>query len=142
MEESLYSFYDFLNVNRSLLDDLYNETLLTPLTLTTVGMALGFALVFYFLMDRARFARLAPWAILLTVEAVLTALVVYQVCSQAAHHMKQRDAANPNAGFFFDQGGGVFFTFALLLLVLSALLYFLFSILLRKFSTHLRFVPF
>ena len=138
----LYRFYDVLGVNRSLLDDLYLKTLLTPLTLVTLGVPLSFALIFYFLMDRARFARLTPWVLMLTGAAVLTAIVVYEVCRETAHKMEPRNPANPNEGFFFDQGGGVFFTFALLLLVLSALLYFLFSILLRKFSTHLRFVPF
>lgn len=142
MEDSLYRFYQLLSVNRSLLDDLYNATLLTPLTLTVLGLSLGFALLFYFLMDRARFARLTPWVLMLLGAALLTAIVVYVTCSQQAHTMRQRDPANQALGFFFDQGGGVFFTFALLLLVLSALLYFLFSVLFRKFSTHLRFVPF
>jgi hypothetical protein len=142
MEEFLYSVYDTLHVNRSLLDDLYNATLLTPLTLATLGLALGFALLYYFLMDRARFARLTPWALMLTGASLLTALVVYQVCARQAHNVRQRDPNNPSLGVYFDQGGGVFFTYALLLLVLCAVFYVLFSVLLRKFSTHLRFVPF
>lgn len=142
MEESLYSFYQFLNVNRSLLDDLYNATLLTPLTLTMVGLAVGFALIFYFLMDRSRFARLLPWVLMLLGGATLTAVVAYTACNRGAHNMRLRDPANQSLGFFFDQGGGVFFTWALLLFVLCGLLYFLISLFLRKLTTHLRFVPF
>ena len=141
MENFLYDFYAAF-VDRSLLDDLYDETLLTPLTLALLFITLGGAVTYYFLLDRLRYAKVSTWLTVLLTSAGLSGLVALITCFQKAGQQLPRQKGNPDAGFFFDQGGGVFFLYALTLFLISAVLFFLFSLVLRLRSRNNRRIRF
>lgn len=141
MENFLYDFYAAF-VDRSLLDDLYDETLLTPLTLALLFITLGGAVTYYFFLDQVRHAKISTWLTVLLTSAGLSGLVALVTCFQKAGQELPRQKANPDAGFFFDQGGGVFFLYALTLFLLSTVLFFLLSLLLRMRSSSVRRIPF
>ena len=142
LDDSLYDFYTWF-APESLLTDLYREELLTPLTLTTVAIALIGMAVYYYVLNRnsPRNAGLGQWGLSLLISGLITFLAVLITCFQKAADEQPR-SQNPADGLLFDQGFGTFAGFALEMMLLAMLLFFVFSIFLKRWSTHAKIRPF
>ncbi len=141
MENLLYDFYA-LFTERSLLDDLYDEHLLTSLTLTLlVFVAVGVA-VYYFAMNKVRYAKASTWLLVLATSSVLSMIVAIVTCSQKAAQEIPRRKGHPELGRYFDQGGSVFFGFGFEMLLLAAVLFLVLSLIIKNLSTNNRKIPF
>ncbi|MFT4033553.1 MAG: hypothetical protein QM669_14130 [Siphonobacter sp.] len=141
MENILYDFYA-LFAERSLIDDLYDETLLTPITLTMLGFVLGGIGVYYVGMNRVRYATFPTWLLVLAGSASLSMITTIVTCSQKAAQEIPRKKGHPELGRYFDQGGSVFFGFGVEILLLAAVLFFMLSLLVKNLSTNNRKIPF
>jgi hypothetical protein len=132
------SFYE-LFVDGSLLDDLIDQQLLIPTTLSWLIISVLGVLVFYYAVAiRPNRSKLPHWFGTL----ILTSLLVFSVQLSTCFSMQNREIArNPtakpeNITYFFDQGGSVFFVFALEMLALTAILFFLLSIAVKFVGNH------
>ncbi|OZI08854.1 hypothetical protein BWI93_06360 [Siphonobacter sp. BAB-5385] len=141
MENLLYDFYA-LFVENSLLNDLYDETLLTSLTLTMLVFVLVGVAIYYFGMNKVRYAKASTWLAVLGSSAVLTMIVAIVTCSQKAAQEIPRRKGHPEQGRFFDQGGSIFFGFGFEMLILAAILFFVLSLVVKNVSTNNRKIPF
>ena len=104
MEESLYNFYN-LFVNSSLLEDLYQEELLSTLTWSAIGIAFLVAFAFYvWPLNKVSFSGMGNWLLMLGVSALLLFVITLVTCYQKANQEILRDEADPNQGTLFDQG--------------------------------------
>ena len=75
MEESLYNFYN-LFVNSALLEDLYQEELLSPLTLTAIGIAFVVAVAFYIWpFNKVSFSGMGNWLLMMGVSSLLLFII-------------------------------------------------------------------
>ncbi|MDB5243017.1 MAG: hypothetical protein JWP57_3642 [Spirosoma sp.] len=141
MEESLYNFYN-LFVNSALLEDLYQEELLSPLTWSAIGIALVVAFAFYIWpFNRVSFSGFGSWLLMLGVSALLLFVITLVTCYQKAGQEIARDEADTNQGFLFDQGVSVFLSYAFEMALLTALIFFLISMVMKNFSENAKHQP-
>ncbi len=141
MEESLYNFYN-LFVNSALLEDLYQEELLSPLTWSAVGIAFLVAFAFYIWpFNRVSFSGFGSWLLMLGVSALLLFVVTLVTCYQKAGQAIPRDEADTNQGVLFDQGVSVFLSYAFSMALLTAVIFFVISMLLKNFSKNAKHRP-
>lgn len=141
MEESLYNFYN-LFVNSSLLEDLYQEELLSPLTWTAVGIAFVVAFAFYIWpFNRVSFSSFGSWLLMLGVSAVTLFVITLVTCYQKAGQEIPRDEADPEQGNLFDQGVSVFLSYAFEMALLTAVIFFIISMIVKNFSKNAKHRP-
>jgi hypothetical protein len=141
MEESLYNFYN-LFVNSSLLEDLYQEELLSPLTWTAIGLAFVVAFAFYIWpFNRVSFSGLEHWLTMLGVSAVLLFVITLVTCYQKAGQEIPRDEADPEQGYLFDQGVSTFLSFSFEMALLTAIIFFVTSMVMKNFSKNAKHRP-
>ncbi len=141
MEESLYNFYN-LFVNGSLLEDLYQEELLSPLTWSAIGLAFVVAFAFYIWpFNKVSFSGLGSWLLMTGVSALLLFVITLITCYQKANQDIPRDEADPNQGTIFDQGISVFLSYAFEMALLTALIFFIISMVLKNFSKNAKHRP-
>jgi hypothetical protein len=141
MEESLYNFYN-LFVNSSLLEDLYQEELLSPLTWTAIGLAFVVAFAFYIWpFNRVSFSGLEHWLTMLGVSAVLLFVITLVTCYQKAGQEIPRDEADPEQGTLFDQGVSTFLSFSFEMALLTAVFFFVISMIMKNFSKNAKHRP-
>lgn len=89
-----------------------------------------FSLIFYFLLDRPRFAKIGLWFILLTVESFVSAGYLYNDCKSI---MERENLDFPSEAYFGVSIGSF---------VLALLVFFILSLFLRKLSKNLSRTPF
>ncbi|QKZ15135.1 hypothetical protein [Spirosoma sp. KUDC1026] len=141
MEESLYNFYN-LFVNSSLLEDLYQEELLSPLTWTAIGLAFVVAFAFYIWpFNRVSFSGLQHWLTMMGVSAVLLFIITLVTCYQKAGQEIPRDEADPEQGYLFDQGVSTFLSFSFEMALLTAIIFFVISMIMKNFSKNAKHRP-
>lgn len=141
MEESLYNFYN-LFVNSSLLEDLYQEELLSTLTWSAIGVAFVVAFVFYIWpLNKVSFSGLGNWLLMMGISALLLFLMAFVTCNQKANQEILRVEADPNQGTLFDQGGSVFLGYAFEMALLTAVIFFIISMILKNFSKNAKHRP-
>ena len=141
MEESLYNFYN-LFVNSALLEDLYQEELLSPLTWSAIGIALLVAFAYYIWpFNKVSFSSFGSWLLMMGVSALLLFVVTLVTCYQKAGQEIPRDEADTNQGFMFDQGVSVFLSYAFEMALLTALFFFLISMVMKNFSKNAKHRP-
>ncbi|GAB2565733.1 hypothetical protein [Spirosoma areae] len=141
MEESLYNFYN-LFVNSALLEDLYQEELLSPLTWTAIGIAFVVAFAFYIWpFNRVSFSGMGSWLLMMGVSALTLFVITLVTCYQKAGQDIPRDEADPNQGILFDQGISIFLSYAFSMALLSALIFFIISMILKNFSKNAKHRP-
>jgi uncharacterized membrane protein len=144
MEDILFDFYS-LFINESLVEDLYAETLLTPLTISTMVITLLCAVTFYYIINSIRFGQLKHWIFMMAAGAFITFLVVFFTCYNMVQQEIPRNQANIKKGipdYRFDQGSAVFFTYGFTMFFLAMVLFFIFSVLIKHWSTNSRRTPF
>ena len=141
MEESLYNFYN-LFVNGSLLEDLYQEELLSPMTWTAIGIAFVVAVAFYIWpFNKVSFSGMSHWLLMTAVSSLLLFIITLVTCYQKANQDIPRDEADPNQGTLFDQGISVFLSYAFEMALLTALIFFIISMILKNFSKNAKHRP-
>lgn len=137
----MYDFYN-LFVNSELLQDLYDEELLSPLTWTAVGIAFVVAFAFYIWpFNRVSFSGLGSWLLMLGVSALLLFVITLVTCYQKAGQEIPRDEADAEQGILFDQGVSVFLSYAFSMALLTALIFFLISMVMKNFSKNAKHRP-
>ncbi|WP_420151546.1 hypothetical protein [Spirosoma sp.] len=141
MEESLYNFYN-LFVNSSLLEDLYQEELLSPMTWTAIGIAFVVAFAFYIWpFNKVSFSSMGSWLLMTGVSSLLLFIITLVTCYQKANQEIPRDKADPEQGNLFDQGVSVFLSYAFEMALLTALIFFLISMVMKNFSKNAKHRP-
>ncbi|MFD2573810.1 hypothetical protein ACFSUS_24450 [Spirosoma soli] len=141
MEESLYNFYN-LFVNSNLLEDLYQEELLSPLTWSAIGIAFVVAFAFYIWpFNRVSFSGFGSWLIMLGVSALTLFVITLVTCYQKAGQEILRDEADPDQGTLFDQGVSVFLSYAFEMALLTAVIFFIISMVMKNFSKNAKHRP-
>ncbi|GAB3506656.1 hypothetical protein GCM10027341_40050 [Spirosoma knui] len=141
MEESLYNFYN-LFVNSSLLEDLYQEELLSPMTWTAIGIAFVVAFAFYIWpFNRVSFSGFGSWLLMLGVSALTLFVITLVTCYQKAGQDIPRDEADPEQGSLFDQGVSVFLSYAFEMALLTAIIFFIISMVMKNFSKNAKHRP-
>lgn len=141
MEESLYNFYN-LFVNGNLLEDLYQEELLSPLTWTAIGIAFMVAFAFYIWpFNKVSFSGMGSWLLMMGVSSLLLFLIALVTCYQKANQDIPRDEADPNLGTLFDQGVSVFLSYAFSMALLTAVIFFIISMVMKNFSKNAKHRP-
>lgn len=110
-------------------DDLY-EYVYTPIGWITLAVVLFSTLSYYVFFDRPRFHRWWHWLTILGLTAFITLAisVVYTISSFN------------NQGL--EYGLGDYFEFLIAVVLLTSVLFFLFSLFMRSFSTNRRKTPF
>ncbi len=138
-DDSLFSFYE-LFAPFDLVSDLYDENLLTPLTVTTLVIAFGMVMVYYYGLNgrSPRYDGLMHWGLIWLTSGLLAFLVVLITCWQEA----TQELPRSGGGVLFDQGLGTFLTFSFEMFMLTLILFFVFSILFKGRSTHAKNRPF
>ncbi|RYC68106.1 MULTISPECIES: hypothetical protein [Spirosoma] len=141
MEESLYNFYN-LFVNSALLEDLYQEELLSPMTWTAIGIAFVVAFAFYIWpFNKVSFSGLGSWLLMLGVSALTLFVITLVTCYQKAGQELPRDEADPEQGMYFDQGISVFLSYAFGMALLTAVIFFVISMIMKNFSKNAKHRP-
>ena len=141
MEESLYNVYN-LFVNGNLLEDLYQEALLSPMTWTAVGIAFVVAFAFYIWpFNKVSFSGMGSWLLMLGVSALFLFVITLVTCYQKANQEILRDEADPNQGTLFDQGTSVFLSYAFEMALLTAVIFFIISMIMKTFSKNAKHRP-
>jgi hypothetical protein len=141
MEESLYNFYN-LFVNNSLLEDLYQEELLSPLTWTAIGLAFVVAFAFYIWpFNKVSFSGMGSWLLMTGVSALLLFVITLITCYQKANQEILRDEADADQGTLFDQGVSVFLSYAFEMALLTAFIFFIISMVMKNFSKNAKHRP-
>ncbi|MCU0468746.1 MAG: hypothetical protein MUF58_09105 [Arcicella sp.] len=144
MEDFLFSFYSTF-VDESLIEDLYLETLLTPLTISILVIMLLGAVVFYYVINSIRFGQRKHWFLTMGIGGIITFTVIFSTCVNMAGQEIVRNEANIKKGipdYRFDQGTSIFFTYGLTMVLLAMILFFIFSMLIKWWSTNSRKTPF
>jgi len=141
MEESLYNFYN-LFVNSALLEDLYQEEMLSPLTWTAIGIAFVVAIAFYIWpFNKVSFSGFGSWLTMLGVSALTLFVITLITCYQKAGQEILRVDADPDQGIFFDQGVSVFVSFAFTMALITAAIFFFISMIMKGFSSNAKHRP-
>lgn len=141
LENFFVSFYN-LFVDGSLLDDLIEEGLIMSLSLSTFFVPFLGVIAFYYIINSVRFCKKRHWLITMLISAVIVLIINISTCISMAGREILKDKYNPEAGFLFDQGDSVFFMFSLQMFLLSCFYFFVFSIIVKWWSTNCRKTPF
>ena len=139
MEDFAINVYDFFT-NGSLLDDLIEQELVLPLFWCLFGISLLSVLIYYYVINSPRFSKVSHWVIILIISSLLVGIVHFSTCMTMA---EQQIIRNPGtAAFYFNQGTSVFFSFALQIFFVAAILFLLFSVMFKWWSTQAHKTPF
>jgi hypothetical protein len=144
LEDVLYDIYK-LFVESSLLNDFYDNTLFTPITLAIVLGTLLICGLFYKnpFAFRTWFYKFKHWLLTMFVSGFLFGFLVAVItCFQKAGDEVMRNEKDPEQGTYFDQGSASFILLGVEFFIVSCILFFLFSIALRYVSIIARKTPF
>jgi hypothetical protein len=136
--EQIYSLF----VDGSLLDDLSDEKLVTPLSIYTFLVSLVGVVLFYYIINSVRFCKKRHWAIMLGISGLVVFVINIATCFSMEGKQIPRDASNPAAGYLFNQGDSVFFIFSLQMFLFACFYFFILSIIVKWWSTNCRKTPF
>jgi len=141
MEESLYNFYN-LFVNSNLLEDLYQEELLSPLTWTAIGIAFVVAFAFYIWpLNKVSFSGMGHWLLMMGVSALSMFVISLVTLYQKAGQEIPRDESDLEQGNLFDEGVSVFLSYSFTMALLTAVIFFIISLILKNFSKNAKHRP-
>jgi O-antigen ligase len=136
--ENIYALF----VDGSLLDDLRDQGLIMPLSLSNFVVPLVGVIAFYYVINSVRFCKKRHWAITMFISALLVFIINISTCVSMAGKQIPVDASNPEAGFLFSQGNTVFTMFSLQMFLLACFYFFILSIISKWWSTNCRKTPF
>ncbi len=143
MEDFLYNLYiNFVDPN--LLADLADERmlLLTPLFFGMLAVALIVGFLFYIWPNRNDMSKLPSWLLALLLCGVLGLIINFVTCTQVENRHILRVPEDRTQGFLADQGGGIFFGYSVWMMLVTMVLFFLVSLILKIFSRNSNRVPF
>jgi len=123
----LGDFSDFMDISRAYSTTFY-VMLLLPLLVTVV---------YYILLDHILLARTRKWLIIGVVTSAVAALA-----DMAIAHLKLSDYVFTSNIMNANIDSGDYLSFGFIVFAYSALLYFIFSMILKSFSSRSRHIPF
>jgi hypothetical protein len=144
MEKILYkNFYTYF-LERSLLSDLYKNSLLTPITIGCLISVVAVGTLFYYnpLPFRTWFYKKRHWVISMLANGLIWFLMAYMTCVQVANGNLPRSPSSASSTYFCDQGFGAFAWFGFQMFGISCLFFFLLSLGLKLRSINARKTPF
>ena len=144
MEDILYDIYK-LFVEGSLLDDLYENTLFTGISLITVLFTFVSCFLFYKnpFAFRTWFYKFKHWILTMVISGFLFGFLVAVItCFQKAGEEIARNEKDIEAGTYFDQGSSSFIILGVEFFLMSCVLFFFFSLALRYVSVLAHKTPF
>lgn len=140
MNDALFDFYN-LFVNNNLLEDLYQEELLGPLTFSMLGIVVVVAFLFYIWPNRVSFTGMGHWVLMMLASAIAVFVMTLVTCYQKKGQQLPRDEADTTLGLLFDQETVVFLSYALQMFALTAVLFFVVSMLMKTASRNAKHRP-
>lgn len=133
------TIYDWFT-NGALLDDIIDQGLILPLFWSLFGFSFLSVITYYYLINSPRFSKLSHWFITLSINSLIISIIHFSTCTSMADQQIIRTPGS--AVYYFDQGRSVFFTFALQVFFFAGLLFILFSVVFKWWSTNARKTPF
>lgn len=130
MNDLFALFYEKFYYETDFSLEMFDRFLYQKYAILAIISAAVFSLVFYFLLDRPRFAKIGLWFILLTVASFVSAGYLYNDCKS----MMERENLDFQSNAYFGVAIGSF--------VLTLLVFFILSLFLRKLSKNLSRTPF
>ena len=138
MEDILLDFY-LIFANQDLLFDLYGRQLLTGLFVASVAVSALISAFFYVIYDHPQFQAIKHFVFFLLLNLVINWAVYFVTILM----VKNKDIARSNGqGTYFDQATGISLIYSLEMGILSVLLFFSASLILKRFSTNCSTTPF
>jgi hypothetical protein len=144
MEKILYkNFYTYF-LERSLLSDLFKNSLLTPITIGCLISVVAVGTLFYYnpLPFRTWFYKKRHWVISMLANGLIWFLMAYMTCVQVANGNLPRSPSSASSTYFCDQGFGAFAWFGFQMFGISCLFFFLLSLGLKLRSINACKTPF
>lgn len=137
MGEIIKLLYDLLKINS---DAFYNELLRLDFAVLTFALTVGFCLlitgIYYFIVDRPKTAKLIVWGILNLITSFGLAVLAYSLANNAIIN-DYLLAGNEVPNYSTD-----LICFSFVNFLISAILFSLFSLLLKMFSKNSTYIPF
>ena len=136
MEDLLYDIYKIF-VEDSLLDDLYDNTLFTPITIAMIFFTFLSCVLFYKnpFAFRTWFYKVNHWILTMVLSAFTFGfLLSFVTCLQKAADEILRNDLDPEQGLYFDQGGISLVFFGIENFFVSCILFLIFSLFIRYTS--------
>ncbi len=130
MNDLFALFYEKFYYGTDFSLEMFDRFLYQKYAIIAIISATVFSLVFYFLLDRPRFAKIGLWFILLTVASFVSAGYLYNDCNSI---MERDNLVFPSEAYFGVAIGSF---------VLTLLIFFILSLFLRKLSKNLSRTPF
>lgn len=130
MNDLFALFYEKFYYETDFSLEMFDRFLYQKYAIIAIISAAVFSLVFYFLLDRPRFAKIGLWFILLTVASFVSAGYLYN----DSKSIMERDNLVFSSEAYFGVAIGSF--------VLTLFVFFILSLFLRKLSKNLSRTPF
>jgi hypothetical protein len=130
MNDLFALFYEKFYYETDFSLEMLDRFLYQKYAIIAIVSAAVFSLVFYFLLDRPRFAKVGLWFILLAVASFVSAGYHYNDCESI---MERNNLVFPSEAYFGVAIGSF---------VLTLLVFFILSLFLRKLSKNLSRTPF
>lgn len=139
MKEFIANFYELWGgaYLGAFSDQMYNNDLYMPITLYSVIMAFVLPFVYYYFIDRPITAKFSIWLIMSFLGGVIAFIIAYVSSNFGLIDVFQSAGVDVPSQFSTDM-----IIFALINTAYSMLALFLFSILLKRKSTHSSYIPF
>ena len=130
LNELFASLYETLFYTNDFSGDLFNENLYTIIGLVMVVTSLLIPVLYYKIIDRVKFSKISIWLVFLSLSVIFNFLFCYMY------------SYNYLSALGLDYSSGEYLSFSFINAFYSLLVGFLFSLILKNFSTNCKKVPF
>ncbi|SFN22425.1 hypothetical protein SAMN05421738_108158 [Algoriella xinjiangensis] len=130
LNELFASLYETLFYTNDFSGDLFNENLYTIIGLVMVVTSLLIPVLYYKIIDTVKFSKISIWLVFLSLSVIFNFLFCYMY------------SYNYLSALGLDYSSGEYLSFSFINAFYSLLVGFLFSLILKNFSTNCKKVPF
>ena len=130
LNEFFASLYETLFYTNDFSGDLFNENLYTIIGLVMVVTSLLIPVLYYKIIDTVKFSKISIWLVFLSLSVIFNFLFCYMY------------SYNYLSALGLDYSSGEYLSFSFINAFYSLLVGFLFSLILKNFSTNCKKVPF
>lgn len=130
LNELFASLYETLFYTNDFSGDLFNENLYTIIGLVMVVTSLLIPVLYYKIIDIVKFSKISIWLVFLSLSVIFNFLFCYVY------------SYNYLSALGLDYSSGEYLSFSFINAFYSLLVGFLFSLILKNFSTNCKKVPF
>lgn len=139
MKDLIANFYELWGASflGAFSNTMFDNELYFPIALYTMGTALLICVLYYYVIDRPRTAKLGVWAITLLIGAIISFIIAYYSSSLGLTELFNTINQSVPPGFSSD-----IIIFSLINAMWAVLLMVLLSFVFKWKSTHSSYVPF